>query len=65
MEYADIVKVGPYQPTPIMLQSVANDGHTLQGSPTTMLNNNGMISPSVWLASVLTVDHQVHRIKAS
>ncbi|KAK0956802.1 hypothetical protein LTR33_016223 [Friedmanniomyces endolithicus] len=33
--------VGPYQPTPIMLQSVANDGHTLQGSPTTMLNNNG------------------------
>ncbi|KAK5140391.1 hypothetical protein LTR32_006792 [Rachicladosporium monterosium] len=33
--------VGPYQPTPIMLQSVANDGHTLQGSPTTILNNNG------------------------
>ena len=31
----------PVVPTPLMLQAVASDGVTLQGNPTTLLNNNG------------------------
>ncbi|KAK4540973.1 hypothetical protein LTR36_008481 [Oleoguttula mirabilis] len=33
--------VSPYVATPLILQPVASDGHTLQGSATTLLNNNG------------------------
>ncbi|TKA74484.1 hypothetical protein B0A55_06446 [Friedmanniomyces simplex] len=33
--------VAPYVPTPIMLQPVGSDGHTFQGSPKTILNNDG------------------------
>ncbi|KAK3673596.1 hypothetical protein LTR78_006501 [Recurvomyces mirabilis] len=46
--------VAPYVATPIILQPVAKDGYTLQGSPTTILNNNGAADQGIVEAPSLT-----------
>lgn len=45
---ADILApVAPIVPTPIKVQALAKDGVTLQGSPTTILNNDGAADQGV------------------
>jgi hypothetical protein len=39
--------VAPIVPTPILLQAVAADGHTLIGAPVTLLDNNGISDSGV------------------
>lgn len=48
--------VAPIVPTPIQLQAVADDGLTLQGSPITLLNNDGAADQGIIEAPSVAYD---------